>query len=82
MAVAGPAVQVDCGDAFVRIERSFSGDEVVRIDCEGEDVTIDGVDARASVTLSSDFFSLVPGGCKLSFSGCTSHVTSFHERWL
>lgn len=82
VAEAGSAVQAGCGGAFVRVEHAFAGGENVRIDCEGEGVTIDGVDARASVTLSSDFFSLVPGGCELTFSGCTSHVTTFHERWL
>ena len=81
-AAAGSAVQVGSGDSIVRVEHAFAGGEMVRIDCEGEGVTIDGVDARASVTLSSDFFSLVPGGCELSFSGCTSHMTTFNERWL
>ena len=82
VASAGPAVQVSCGDSFVRMERTFSGGEVVRIDCEGEGVTIDGADARAYVTLASDFFSLSPCCCDLSFAGCSSHVTSFRERWL
>ena len=66
----------------MRVEHAFAGGEVVRIDCETEGVTIDGVDARADVTLGSDFFSLAPGGCELYFSGCSSHVTAFHERWL
>ena len=81
-AVAGSAAQVACGDVFVRVEHSFAGGEVVSVDCEGEGVKIDGVDARADVTLSSDFFSLSPGSCALSFAGCSSHVTSFRERWL
>ncbi|MEE0027377.1 MAG: phage tail family protein, partial [Atopobiaceae bacterium] len=82
VASAGSAVQVGCGDAFVRIERAFSGGEVVRIDCESEGVTVDGVDARADVALVSDFFSLAPGNRTLTFSGCASHVTIFYERWL
>ena len=82
VASAGSAVQVGCGDAFVRVEHAFSGGEVVRIDCEGEGVTVDGVDARVDVTLASDFFSLSPGSCELSFTGCSSHTTSFRERWL
>ena len=45
-------------------------------------VTVGGVDARADVTLSSDFFSLAPGNCTLAFSGCSTHVAAFHERWL
>lgn len=82
VASAGSAVQVGCGDAIVRVEHAFSGGEVVRIDCEGEGVTIDGVDARADVTLASDFFSLSPGSCELGFTGCSTHTTSFRERWL
>lgn len=82
VAAAGSVLQAGCGGAFVRVEHAFAGGEVVRIDCETEGVTVDGVDSRASVTLGSDFFSLVPGSCELSFSGYTSHVTSFHERWL
>ena len=82
VASAGPAVQVGCGGSFVRMEHVFAGGEVVRVDCENEGVTIDGVDARADVTLASDFFSLSPGSCELSFTGCSSHTSSFHERWL
>ena len=82
VASAGSAVQVGCGDAIVRVEHAFSGGEVVRVDCETEGVTIDGVDARADVTLASDFFSLAPGGVTLTFSGCSTHATTFRERWL
>ena len=81
-AVAGSAVQVGNGDVFVRVEHAFAGGEIVRIDCETEGVAIDGADARADVTLSSDFFPLTPGSCNLAFSGCSSHAASFDERWL
>ncbi|MBP3885390.1 MAG: phage tail family protein [Olsenella sp.] len=81
-AEAGSAVQAGCGGAFVRVEHAFAGGENVRIDCETEGVTIDGADARAYVALASDFFSLMPGGCELTFSGCTAHMTTFNERWL
>lgn len=81
-ATAGSVVQVGCGDALVRVEHAFSGGEAVHIDCESEGVTIDGTDARADVALSSDFFSLVPGDVTLTFSGCSAHVATFHERWL
>ncbi|WP_346678861.1 phage distal tail protein [Enorma massiliensis] len=77
---AGSAVQVGCGSSFARVEHAFSGGEAVRIGCEGEGVTVDGIDARVEVTLASDFFSLSPGRCELSFSGCSAHVTAFHER--
>lgn len=82
VASAGSAVQVGCGSSFARVEHAFSGGEAVRIGCEGEGVTVDGIDARVEVTLASDFFSLSPGRCELSFSGCSAHVTAFHERWL
>ena len=82
VASAGSAVQVGCSSSFVCVEHAFSGGEVVRIGCEGEGVTIDGADARADVSLASDFFSLSPGSCELSFTGCSSHTTSFRERWL
>ena len=82
VASAGPAVQVGCGDAIVRVEHTFSGGEVVRVDCETKGATIDGVDARADVTLASDFFSLSLGSCELSFTGCSSHAAAFNERWL
>ena len=82
VASAGPAVQVGCGGKAVRVEHAFSGGEVVTIDCASEGVTIDDTDARADVTLSSDFFSLAPGNRALTFSGCSSHETAFHERCL
>lgn len=82
VASAGSAVQVGCGSAFIRVEYDFSGGEVVRIDCETEGVTVDGVDVRADVMLSSDFFPRSPGSVTLAFSGCSAHVTAFHERWL
>ena len=82
VASTGSAVQVGCAGKAVRIEHAFSGGEAVSIDCASEGVTIDGADARADVTLSSDFFSLAPGDCTLAFSGCSSHTASFHERWL
>lgn len=75
-------MQVGCGGKAIRVEHAFVGGEVVAIDCEHEGVAIGGVDARAGVTLASDFFPLVPGGCELAFSGCSSHLTAFRERWL
>lgn len=82
VASAGSAAQVGCGSSFARVEHAFSGGEAVRIGCEDEGVTVDGIDARVEVTLASDFFSLSPDRCELSFSGCSAHVTAFHERWL
>ena len=82
VASAGSAIQIGYGSKIIRIEHAFTGGESVGIDCERESVTIGGVGARADVTLSSDFFSLAPGDCTLTFSGCSSHVAAFCERWL
>lgn len=82
VAAAGNAVQVACGETFVRVEHAFSGGETVAIDCENEAVNIDGVDARADVTLASDFFRLDPGDVELTFAGCASHAVAFRERWI
>ena len=82
VAVAGTAVQVEYGGKVVRIEHAFTGGESVVVNCEREGVTVGGADARADVALSSDFFSLALGNCTLTFSGCSSHATVFHERWL
>lgn len=82
VASAGSAVQVACGGEVVRVEHAFSGGETVAIDCASEAVTIDGADARADVTLASDFFRLDVGGVELAFSGCASHAVAFRERWL
>lgn len=75
-------MRVSYGEALVRVEHLFAGGEVIRIDNANENVTINSVDARAYVALSSDFFPLSPGNVTLVFSGCTTHVTAFHERWL
>jgi len=83
VAAAGSAVQVSCPAAgeVLCIENAFAGGEAVVIDCAEERVWIDGEDARDCVTLESDFFALQPGGCELSFVGCTSFETRFRERW-
>ena len=82
VANAGNAVQVALGNEAIRVEHAFSGGESVVINCETEAVRIDGVDARAKVTLGSDFFCLVPGECDLVYSGCRSHTVTYRERWL
>lgn len=82
VASAGSAVQIACGDELVRVEHAFGGGETVAIDCENETVSIDGVDARADVTLASDFFRFWPGDVELTYSGCATHAVTFRERWL
>ena len=82
VAATGSAVQVAYGGKLVRIERSFTGGEVVLIDCEREVVTVDGADARADVTLASDLNTFSPGACDLLVTGCASFEVRFRERWL
>ena len=82
VAATGSAVQVAYGDKLVKIERSFTGGEVVLIDCEREVVTVDGADARADVTLASDLSTFSPGACDLLVTGCASFEVRFRERWL
>ena len=65
----------------VRVERAFSAGDVVELDFRTETALVNGADASADVTLASDFFALEPGVRALHFSGCSSHVVSFHERW-
>jgi phage-related protein len=81
-ASAGTYVQVACGNEVVRIEHTFAGGESVVINCGTEAVSIDGADARADVTLASDFFYLEPGERTLAFDGCSAHTVSYRERWL
>ena len=54
----------------------------VYLDFGVEDVEVNGADARAEVTFSSDFFPLGLGDCELTFSGCSSHMTAFHNSLL
>lgn len=84
VATKGPAVDVVCGTtgAYVRMERSFSGGEVVDIDCARETLYVSGVDARAGVTLGSDFFPLTPGAQSLVTTGCGEFTANFTERWV
>jgi hypothetical protein len=82
VASAGAFVQVACGNEVIRIEHPFAGGESVVINCGTEAVTIDGIDARADVTLASDFFCLDPGECELVYSGCSAHALTYRERWL
>ena len=84
VSASGPYIRVaDLGTGeYVLIEHTFAGGETVVVDCESESVNIDGADARADVAFGSDFFALVPGGCRLVYSGCDSHVAEFRERWV
>lgn len=84
--VAGPGETVmavmPASRSSLTLERAFEGGETVVIDCATEAVTVDGVDARDSVTLGSDFFALQPGPCAVYFFCCESHEIRFRERWL
>ena len=81
-ASAGTYVQVSCGNELIRVEHAFAGGESVVINCGTEAVSIDDVDARADVTLASDFFCLEPGECELAYAGCSAHRVTYRERWL
>ena len=69
------------GGRSVRVERGFGAGDAVELDFLAETARVNGEDASAGVTLASDFFALEPGVRALHFSGCSSHVVSFYERW-
>lgn len=83
VASAGGSVEVfDAeGGRSVRLERTFRMGDAVELDFLAETARVNGEDASADVTLASDFFALEPGVRALHFSGCSSHVVSFYERW-
>jgi hypothetical protein len=81
VARAGAAVSVACGGATLAVECAFRAGDLVSIDCAAQRVTVNGTDASADVTLGSDFFAIGPGDVAPSFSGCSSHVMRWVERW-
>lgn len=83
VASAGSSLRVtdDASGAYVLVEGAFTGGEQVVVDCAVQSVTIDGIDASKDVALGSDFFALKPGTADLAFSGCSSHMVSWMERW-
>ncbi len=81
VAEAGASVSVVRGDAALTVEHAFAAGDAVLIDCAAQAVTVGGEDATADVTLGSDFFAIGPGDVGMSFSGCSSHVVSWAERW-
>jgi phage-related protein len=82
-ATAGSGASVACAATGERVElaRTLSAGDLVRVDCAAQTVAVNGVDATADVTLGSDFPSLAPGRAALSFSGCSSHLVLWRERW-
>ena len=83
VAVAGTYLQVSVPSIGrgIRVDYEFAGGEAVVVDCQGETVRINDVDARDCVALASDFFALDPGEAILSTSNCTYVETRFSERW-
>lgn len=81
--ICGVLLQVSLPSAGkgIRVDYDFAGDEAVVIDCQGETVLINDVDARDCVALASDFFALEPGDYVVSTSNCTYVETRFTERW-
>lgn len=84
VAQAGDGLAVGSGvtGEAIALDYTFAGGEAVVIDCAAQAVRINDADARDVVLLGSDFFSLYPGVCMLSFSGCSYAETRFSERWL
>lgn len=82
-AKAGSGASVACAATGERVElaRTLAAGDLVRVDCAAQTVAVNGVDATADVTLGSDFPSLAPGRAALSFSGCSSHLVLWRERW-
>ena len=83
VAAAGTYLQVSVPaiGRGIRVDYEFAGGEAVVVDCQGETVRINDVDARDCVALASDFFALDPGEAILSTSNCTYVETRFSERW-
>lgn len=81
VAETGTSVSVSCGGSMLAVERAFAAGDVVAIDCAAQTVTVGGEDATADVTLGSDFPAIGPGDVAMSFSGCSSHVVRWTERW-
>ena len=65
----------------IRVEGPFVSGDVIAIDCAGEAVTVNGVDARDRVPLGSDFFAFEPGEAHISCLGFFEVETRFTERW-
>lgn len=82
-AKAGSGASVACVATGERVElaRTLAAGDLVRVDCAAQTVAVNGADATADVTLGSDFFDLAPGRAALSFSGCSSHLVLWRERW-
>lgn len=82
-ATAGSGASVACAATgeHVELARTLAAGDLVRIDCAAQAATVNGADATADVALGSDFPSLAPGRVALAFSGCSSHLVRWRERW-
>ena len=80
---AGSGASVACAATGERVElaHTLAAGDLVRVDCAAQTVAVNGADATADVTLGSDFPSLAPGRVALAFSGCSSHLVLWRERW-
>lgn len=75
-------VEVAYGDLRVGIDSMFAEGDVLALDFESETAALNGKDVSGSIDIYSDFFSLQPGRCALTFIGAASHKVSFYERWV
>lgn len=83
-AAAGASVEVTeaTSGLFVLVEGDFAGGEKVDVNCDSQEVWLDGKGANAAVSLESDFFCLAPGACKLAVEGASEFTVKYTERWL
>lgn len=65
----------------VQLNMSFTGEQVVTIDCAAQHCEVNGASADRYVTLDSDYFQLQPGANRLSASSGSATVR-WTERWL
>ncbi len=83
-ASAGESVKVtsDQTGEYVQITDTFVGGEVIRIDTETHYVTIDDVDSRSKVIVSSTYFDLLPGNWSITVTGCAITSVVYREKYL
>ena len=81
---AGASIKVtsDQTGEFVEITDTFTGGEEIVIDTETHYATIDDVDSRSKVIVSSTYFDLLPGNWSLTMTGCTITSVVYRERYL
>lgn len=80
LSTATTELSVGYGGDSVKVRYGFTGGEVVVINTETRNVTIDSTDASQYVTFDSEFFVLEPGTFAITANDSTQTI-SFRERW-